>query len=456
MKNNFTIILFLCLTITYAQKVKVKKDILAIEKNEVAIFIEEERNQYQLQTLDGSPLMGITFESKKVGTLEGDETFEFLKITKPDSDEVYYSDYDRSTFKSSFNGTTSLVRHLIVNNKFLSENGIDQKNIDTFFSQPRPQSSAITDAEATYAEAFESVIDFDLKLDKNKIYKGGDSNVLVGSYGFKEIPNMNITSIKVFDATGLLVGTHSGSTIMLFDGNKIKFNAYSNNNQENAKKVIERMIIAGYTLGDMKAVKAEIRSDQRKEDVAEELETSSNIYDQKATLYDEDGSALEGTVKLEFKELETSKSGMSSLNNYGGVVTLTTVKENGKNKYEDYKAKDGVRFCLTDSNVCYQGISTKGMTAAKFNEEIAVDGNLKLYKSVSFTYYVIKKENEKKGLIVSKSSLFKADNSEKMFEDIFEYLEDCPDLKNNINSSEIDLDKESDLMILLQAYNSCK
>jgi hypothetical protein len=259
----------------------------------------------------------------------------------------------------------------------------------------------------------------------------------------------------VFDATGFLTATYELGTIIFFDGNSIKFKAHSNNNLDNAQRVIERMIIAGYTLGDMQAIKATIRINNNREAVKSEKKTSANIYKEKATVYDSEGNTIEGELTLEFKELASQTSNVSSLKNYGGVATLKTIKDNGKYKYTDYKAKDGVRLCLMATDDCYQGISTKGMTAPKFNLEVETSGKLKLYKSEAFNYYVIKKETAEKGLIISASAMFKDDNSEKMFQNIFAYLDDCPGLKETLDTSEINLKEEDDLIKILSAYNNC-
>lgn len=457
MKTLVRVMLILCIVNAYSQKVKVKKDRLFIEKNEVGKLIDVDRNHYKVQDLEGKDLFSVQYEIETVNTLEGEEQFQFLKFNQPKDTVAYYTDYDLSNLKISFSGEKTLVRHLIQNNEFLSESGINFNNIDEFFSQPRPRSQTFEEKAALYQEAYKFVEEFNLKFDGNKILKAGvPEDTLVGSYSLEAIPNFNSTRIKVFDATGFLTATHELGNIKFFDGNIVKFSTSSNNDIDNAHSVVERMIIDGYTLGDMRTKKIKLRFKKKREEIQSEKLTSTNIYDAQATVYDDEGNAIDGELTLEFKELDSKKSGVSSLKNYGGVATLKTVKDNGKYKYTDYKAKDRVRICVEATGNCYQGITTKGMTAPKFNLEVEPSGKLKLYKSQAFNYYILYKEGADKGLIVSASALFKDDNSEAMLEDIYDYLSDCPSLKTNLNTSELNLKEESDLKSILQAYHTCR
>lgn len=458
MKTTIKLITLLLVVNVYSQKIKIKKEIVLIDKKEVCKLVEKERGHYNLQSLDGKEVLDFEFESKTIETLEGDKQFDFLKFKNKTDNQIYYCDYDISGLKSSFSGEKTLVRHLIKKNQFLSKDKINYTKIKEFFSQPRPRNSDMEEEISKYKAAYKAVTDFKLKFDGRKILKKGDEkDIFVGSYKVETSKKTGFTTIKVFDAKGFLTGTYvvGTSSITLFDRNNIKYRVTSRDNVENAQKIIKRMIIAGYTLGDMKNKKANIRIANHKNEVRSEMKNSVNIYKKKAIVY-ADGEKITGKVTLEFKELNSQKSGISNLKNYGGVATLETIKENGKKKFKDYKAKDGVKICFNVSKKCYQGITTKGMMAPKFNLEIDVTGKLKLYKSKSFNYYVFKKDNAEKGLIITASVMFKEDNSKKMFEKIFEYLDDCPNLKDNLNTSEINLKSEDDLIKIVKAYNSCK
>ena len=456
MKTTIKMLLLLCFVGVYSQNVKVKKDKVFIEKQEVCKLVTINRNHYEIQDLSGKPIFNFQFESEMGTTLDGEEQFDFLKFMKPNDASVYYSDYDLTGLKMSFSGEKTLIRHLIKKNGFLSESSINHNKINDFFSQPRPRSKEMEEKQQLYQEAYKYVEDFNLRFNGNEILKVvEEKDTLVGTYKIRH-DKSGFTTIHIYDAKVFLTATHKAGTISLFDGNRIKFRTFSRDENENARKVVERMIIAGYTLGDMQVVKADIRIKKHIEAVKAEKQTSVNIYEQEATVYDAEGNTIKGELTLEFYELESQKSGISSLTNYGGVATLKTVKENGKYKYTDYKAKDGVKICLETSGKCFQGIKTIGITPPKFNEEVDVTGKLKLYKSKSFNYYVIKKEDTQRGLIVSASTLFKSNNSEKMLQDMFEYLSDCPSLKHKLIASEIDLKNEAAIKKIVTTYNSCK
>lgn len=456
MKTTIKMLMLFCFVGVYSQNVKVKKDKVFIEKQEVCKLVTINRNHYEIQDLSGKPIFNFQVEIEIVTTLDGEEQFEFLKFKKPNDDEVYYSDYDLSDLKISFSTERTLIRHLIKKNEFLSNSSINYDKINSFFSQPQPRSKEMEQKQELFQEAYKYVEAFNLRFNGNEILKVvEEKDTLVGAYKIRH-DKSGFTAIHIYDAKAFLTATHKAGTISLFDGNRIKFKIFSRDENENAHKIVERMIIAGYTLGDMQAVKADIIIKKHKEDVKAEKQTSVNIYEQEATVYDAEGNTIKGELTLEFYELESQKSGISSLNNYGGVATLKTIEENGKYKYTDYKAKDGIKICLETSGKCFQGIRTIGITPPKFNEEVDVTGKLKLYKSKSFNYYVIKKEDTEKGLIVSASTLFKSNNSEKMLQDMFEYLSDCPSLKDKLVASEIDLKSEAEIKQIVTTYNTCK
>lgn len=448
--------LFLISISTIAQDVKVKKDILSLNKNEVCKLIKIELNHYDLKDLNDKDILSFKVESENIISLKGDETFKFFKFSKPNNNDVYFCDYDNTGLKFSLSNEKNIVRHLVKKNEFISDTGINYDKINDFFAEPRPRNSSVDEKIAQFKEAYKVVKDFDLKFDKNNIIKGGAEDIIIGHYKTNYNSSTKQTIVKVYDATNFLTGTYQKGKISLFNKNSIDYTLKSTNSDEIAKRVIERMIMSGYTLGDMQTKQFNINRENHKNEVLAEMKTSDNIYKKEATVYTAEGEKIEGILTLEFYELESEKSGMSSLQNYGGVASLKTKKENGKDKYTTYKAKDGVKICLKESGDCYAGIATKGVTGPKFNLIVNDTENLKLYKSITSKYHILKKDSEEKGIIVEGSTIFKKDNSEKMFEKLFEYLNDCPTLKDNLNTSEINLDEAEGLKKIITAYKNCK
>ncbi|HIE45999.1 MAG TPA: hypothetical protein EYP87_07555, partial [Flavobacteriaceae bacterium] len=132
MKTIIKIIILLYIVNAHSQKVKIKKEIVSINKKEVCKLIENKKNHYKLQSLEGKEVLDFEFESNTIETLEGDKQFDFLKFKN--NEQVYYSDYDLSGIKMSFSGKKTLVRYLIKKSQFLNKDGINYTKIEDFFS----------------------------------------------------------------------------------------------------------------------------------------------------------------------------------------------------------------------------------------------------------------------------------------------------------------------------------
>lgn len=443
----------------YSQKIKIKNNILFIEKNEVCRFEKEDNTHYKLSNLEGDLVFNLAFLSEQIETMEGTKTFKYLVFSRPKSKDKYYSDYDISGLKISFNGQKTIVRHLLEKNHFLNENSINYDKINTFFSQLQPKSTLAAEKAKEFEQAYATISDFNLAFDNNKIIrKAKPEDIYIGKYkiSMKTQGKQQIPVLKVYDAKNFLTVTYEQENILFFDGNSAKYSlGVERLTPEQAKKIITRMVIYGYTLGDMQETKHQAMQNKKAKQVAIEKQYYNNIYNERATIYDNMGTKMaEGIATLEFEEMKSKQSGMTSIQNYGGVVTLQTTDSKGKKKYKDYKAKEGLRVCIESTGRCYQGIKTGGLSAPKFNEEVKVLENVGLYKS-QYNYYIIKKINQQKGLIVRTKELFKGDVSDKILNNILQYLNDCPKLKEKINFSEVDLDKEEDLIHIVTTYSNC-
>ncbi len=458
MKKFGILSVLLCVMATYGQNVKVKKNKVLLDKKEICQFEEVKRNVYNISDLEGKQAIHIEHIVETRMTLEGEKMFRFLEFTKPGSDEIYYSDYILKGLKFSLSGRKTILRHLIKKNEFLNEKGINREKLDEFFSKSQPRSPEMEEKVAAYKKAYKAVEDYNLRIVKKRVFQKKESeDVAMGSYAIKYLKNPERIEIWIYDATGFLTATYKMGRIVLFDGESIKFRTLSRIQNDIARMVIKRMIIAGYTLGDMQAKKLDLRIKNKQNAILVDKKSSNNIYNEPATVTDEEGNTIKGEITIEFEELNASKSGMSSLKNYGGVATLKTVKENGKFKYRDYKAKNGVRICIDATNKCFLGMKANDAFSSKFNEEIQITDNLSLYKSHFFnnTYY-FKKKDKKKALKIKSASLFIKNYSVKMFEKINAYLSDCSIFPESINQAEIDLEKLDDLKKIISVYNNCK
>ncbi len=252
MKAIVKIMMMFCVINIIAQKVKIKKGILSIDKVEVCQFQKVKTNTYDINDLEGKPVLKLVLKADTAETLQGDERLSQIKFSNTKDSDFYYSAYDLKGLKFSLSTEKTLARHLIKKNQFLSKDGINYKNIEEFFSVPRSENKEIVNKFNEYEKAYQSVEDFDLKIDGKNIIKG---EVIVGYYKIEYQNNPEKIIIRVFDAKNFLTATYDLGYIVFFDNKKVKFILLGNNQNDNAVRVIERMIIAGYTLGDTLAKK---------------------------------------------------------------------------------------------------------------------------------------------------------------------------------------------------------
>jgi hypothetical protein len=258
MKTIIKISILLFVVNLYSQKIKIKKEKLYIDKKEICKLIQIDRQHYSIKDLEDTPVFSLAYLLETGETLEGTKQRHYLKFKKPNSDEIYYSDYNLKGLKRSFSAQKMLVRHLIEKNTFLSKDGINYNTITAFFSQPQPRNNELEEKIARYKEALKTIEPYHLKFDGNTIYNaGGKKDILVGWYRTEAIPDYNAIRIKVYDAQGFLTATYQLGTIMFFDNKKIKFTAEDRSLiraaekvAKNAENVIKRMFIAGYVLSN--------------------------------------------------------------------------------------------------------------------------------------------------------------------------------------------------------------
>jgi len=181
---------------------------------------------------------------------------------------------------------------------------------------------------------------------------------------------------------------------------------------------------------------AEIRTEQIKiqnEKVATERSNSANIYEQNGYVINEKGEKKSGPITAEFESIKAeSSSGMADMTSYGKTVTLKFTNEKGREKTENFKSKNGVRFCVDKAGKgeCYLGLKTIGntMAAAGSLNSLSFDfssfykiiyennGYLVLVDPLLSTDFILKIPTQEKGLYTNKSS------SDKLKKNAIEYL----------------------------------
>jgi len=201
-----------------------------------------------------------------------------------------------------------------------------------------------------------------------------------------------------------------------------------------AMNILRVLIGNGYALQHQgKIAVTQIRTEEHKaqnERVTTERKNSANIYEQNGYVINEKGEKRTGPITAEFQSIKAeSSSGMADITAYGKTVTLKYTNEKGREKTENFKSKNGIRFCL-DSGECYLGLKTIGNTMAAagslnslsfdFSSFYKIlyekDGYLVLVDPLVSSDFIIKIPNQEKGLYTNKSS------DDKLKKNVIEYL----------------------------------
>lgn len=128
-----------------------------------------------------------------------------------------------------------------------------------------------------------------------------------------------------------------------------------------------------------------------------------------------------GPITAEFESIKSEySSGTSDMTSYGKTVTLKFTNEKGREKTENFKSKNGTRFCIEKSgkDECYLGLKTIGntMAAAGSLNSLSFDfssfykilyeesGYMVLVDPLLSSDFIIKIPEQEKGLYTNKSS----------------------------------------------------
>ncbi len=462
----------LCITFAcrvVAQKIKIKRDVVRIDKQEVCKIKKVPHQFFEICTLEGKPLFQVQREVQTaVATHEGYQSLLHIRFKKPTSDTLYYAKHNFEGLPFTLNSKKMFIRFLSKKMQFINEKGINYDKINEFFSKSRPKNDRIDNAEQAYKEAYDSIIPkMGMWIEGNRIYRikekkyrknPKDTARYMGHFRIYNDEKSGFYSYSVYDAKRMLTALHQHHYFQFFDGLQLNF-ALDPYKQpiEHIRKIIDRIMIAGYTLEDMRSTKSRIIRKIRKRKAEKAKETSDNIYNQEAIVYTLQGEKInEGLLTLEFNELLPKKSRFN-IHSIGSEAMLVTTRPDSTQQTTFYKArKDAVRIYLKATDSYYRGVRTNGLTATKFNKELMVGGALELYKSMAFGYFILKKRDEDKGLIVSKGALFKEDNTTAVVEQIAAYLEDCPNIKEKLTALALDYAKESEVKKVVELYHQCQ
>jgi len=460
MKNYFlTLLIVLFSYYGFAQKIKIDKGEIKLDEKTVG-YVEGKRPVYKIYNLDKSYV--VTAELKNAPN-EASLTLPWIEIKNEETGKSNELDFKSRKF-SAFNYDRSIVYELLDRNYFTAD-GLNKEEIEKFLSSESTGISAkrlgvqnVIDQANKIADTYQLSIDdagtiYSVKAqnpdpnDKRIGYIKVTSPATNGELQYEVVDLDNYRIATWFAKAGMTSGYDKFLNQELITFDKKVFKAafdnhgnpigYKMSKDNTAMNIVRVLVGNGYTLQhEGKMAVAEIRTEQIKiqnEKVATERSNSANIYEQNGYVINEKGEKKSGPITAEFESIKAeSSSGMADMTSYGKTVTLKFTNEKGREKTENFKSKNGVRFCVdkVGKEECYLGLKTIGntMAAAGSLNSLSFDfssfykilyednGYLVLVDPSLPSDFILKIPTQEKGLYTNKSS------SDKLKKNAIEYL----------------------------------
>ncbi len=481
MKRIYTFLILCGLVFNYAtaQKIKLKKDRVIIDGNDVALYTSEDHNTEKFFYLNGEEAFTVNLEGI---TVSPTESHQWLKMTSAQgvTTEVPYE-----VLRVSFNSTKIIIDMLLKKYELFQPQGLNKENVTAFFAENRESLSnkylkagAAAAAEAEEREAVLGKYNPFVKNDGTIVFGGPQGTQIVGyihfyknskNYEIKDLDGYRVAMTKTPRTiqTEVEVSTYTDEEFVYEKGSQTMVKP--NFSRNFAQIMVDEVVSRGYTLGHQAKHQKEALH-QEKVKVAKE--NSVNLYGVKGYVVDEDGKKYQGLVYAVFEPLDINpqdnQSPLKSLDNidkFGKYVSVNYTNDRGKKRNKEFKAKNKVRFCIEqdDKTVCFEGLQTKGNALKKltnatnfgfnnsyFYKEIYTNGKNKIYKKPGEQIYVIKIEKEEDGFMLDERSNTALSNA------LADYLEACSSLAKEVKSEAFDLNNLENLQQIIDEYAECE
>ncbi len=472
-------------TLTIAQKIKIKKEELFINKT-IVCNINNVGTHYDFLELNSTtPVLKIEFKKLNI---TADQLKQWLIVSNTDGSKKSQIEFEFLSF--TLNTKKAISELLIKKYNLIGLQGFDTKKIEDFFATKRPNLTELYNNQMV-ALTQENLINSNYtgKLgievsDTGTVYTLDEINntekVVVGKIS---APSQNSpgVKIKVIDLDQNLVAEayFTGNDSYMVDTHNIyktgttQFSFKAKNKYMPATKagffteLVEQLYQRGYPLGH--AIK-EYKMGAALQEYNEAIAKSPNIYNVKGYTIDKEGNKIEGKIEMIFEKIYdptgASRTDMKE-ENIGKTVTISHIKTNGQKKTTRLIARDESRFCVfkeDGTEICYQGFKVKKIklgladlgnsvgTLLKqygYFKEIKKGKLLSLYQELPSTDYLIKLNTQDKAFRIrdAKSKRGKAS--------LTEYLSGC---HFSEITDYIDIKEEETLKNFISLYNTepCK
>lgn len=483
---NFFLLIF-CLQIN-AQKIKVKKDQVLLDKSPIAVF-EDLGSTYNYANVGDkeNPIFTVDYNFLKISESVTKRWLVISDINKTKSTQV-----ELEYLSFTLNNKKAISELLFKKYKILTSSGIDETALIDFLSVERPnlreEYNALLKSEVE-KENIVANVDVSVDTRQKKIFKGNDSSTnkesndnLIGSYTYSisdsrvsiydlDKNSIAIATSSVFDeVTVILPQTNEEFTYKALKKFGINFENNPKYQSGFVRELVGHLYLKGITLGhqlrDQKSARIAAKKAIAKQKYEEALENSSNIYFTKGHVIDEKAGKIEGHVQFIVENVISPEDFKNVVDldetNLGKRVVLKYTNAKGKERLKTYKSKDGEAFCvnLNNEEVCFRGVKVKG----KALQDIANSSALSLSFDNS-SYYVIVEETptlsiykeyatERDEFIIKVSSQdkgykFNTKNREKNIEKLTDYLGESID-KSDLEA--LNYANPEDVKKLLELY----
>ena len=492
--NRFLLIILIILgcNYSYAQDIKVKKDIISIDEKEVGKIDEigdKNFNKMLLSFKDvsGTELFKAEFNQKLISK---DKYDRYLVLSKEGSPNTNQVSFEYLSF--TLNVKKGIADFLMKKYNFFDANGYNKTSIDDFFNKKIEPI-----AEKTTTTAPVSNIKYIAREDGNIVDENG---VIVGTFTYPEYKYLGTQKITIYDLDnnpvfGLTENNFDAHlhnktfTLSSYDNKETMMSAtdieYTTVPISLVNLMLEKVTSGGYKLGH---TVTDYKKNLKEQNIAALRENPVNIYHKKGYLIDNKGERHDGDLSIGFVPVELEKDKTDPISSSSGMVdvgvdrtangqkvTLFYVNKKGKNVSDEYRSKENVSFCVEETNKCYKGLAIVGEGAvgaisgglsglnfdnSEFMEVLHQGQNFSLLTRTVLdkeneNHYVIWKHNEKKGIEVNKSRLFSSDEKSlsKNIKQAVDYLSACGVDESKIKS--IDLNNKENLITLIKEIDSC-
>lgn len=482
-KNIFIIFLIISFSVNFdgvAQKIKIKKGIISIDKNPVAKHKEQGLNTDIFYFLDGKKAFEVDFKSV---TVSPTEAHQWLVMTSAEGEKT---EIPYEVLTVSFNSKKILIHLLMEKYKIFTSQKLDADQLSIFFAEERESLSdqylkagmAAAEEAAKREEILGQYKPF-VKEDGSIIFGGSFGSKIVGyvhyykssqQYAIKDLDGIQVAMTEKpqkMAQTTVFAKTYTDETFEFDRGSSTMLK--SNFSRNFAQIFVEETVGRNYRLGrEAKSHKAKMH--QEKIIVAKE--NSVNLYKIKGYVINEDGEKINGDITAIFEPLDLNPQDgndvLKSLNvidKYGKYMSMTYLNDRGKTRTKEFKAKNAIEFCVDiDGQMqCYVGMQTKGNAMKKLmNASNLGFNNAYFYKRIyklnehqllikpdEASTYVIKVSDQSKAFMVDDR------NNSNLSSALADYLSACSQLAKDIENEEFDLKNEENLKNILEEYQAC-